>query len=281
MLGINQSHPHEPVPQAVPTSKLSFRYEKRSSTPEEKIRSFEICFAGGKMFSPFGGKERVANLAIHLPALWTGVPSMSRDQKSERRLPENQNAPATDDDAIRNHLTGKQTIGIYPLLPDDTCWFLAVDFDKKSWGIDAAAFAATCRRFQVPWLSSGRDQEMALMYGSSLTVLCPLPMREDWDVPLLTRTMENRHEIGLDSYDRLSQPGHHAQRCFGNLIALPLQKHPREQGNSVFLDELFPAAPRSVELFGVRSENANRSARSNNFRDSPRGKSNRSAPPFA
>jgi hypothetical protein len=54
------------------------------------------------------------------------------------------------DDAIRNHLTGKQTIGIYPLLPDETCWFLAVDFDKKCWMADAAAFAATCRRFEVP-----------------------------------------------------------------------------------------------------------------------------------
>jgi hypothetical protein len=54
------------------------------------------------------------------------------------------------DDAIRNHLTGKQTVGIYPLLPDDTCWFLAVDFDKKSWLADAAAFVATCKRFQVP-----------------------------------------------------------------------------------------------------------------------------------
>jgi hypothetical protein len=54
------------------------------------------------------------------------------------------------DKAIRNHLIGKLTIGIYPLLPDETCWFLAMDFDKKSWVADAAAFAATCRRFRVP-----------------------------------------------------------------------------------------------------------------------------------
>jgi hypothetical protein len=55
------------------------------------------------------------------------------------------------DNAIRNHLTGRLTGGIYPLIPDETCWFLAVDFDKKSWMADAAAFAATCRRFQVPF----------------------------------------------------------------------------------------------------------------------------------
>jgi hypothetical protein len=36
-------------------------------------------------------------------------------------------------EVVRKHLTGKHTLGIYPLLPDETCWFLAVDFDKKSW----------------------------------------------------------------------------------------------------------------------------------------------------
>jgi hypothetical protein len=48
------------------------------------------------------------------------------------------------DDVLRQHLEGKQTIGVYPLLLDETCWFLAVDFDKKSWQDDAAAGA--CQR---------------------------------------------------------------------------------------------------------------------------------------
>jgi hypothetical protein len=57
---------------------------------------------------------------------------------------------------------------------------------------------------------------------------------------LLTRTMEKRHEIGLDSYDRLFPSQDTMPKGgFGNLIALPLQKRPREQGNTVFLDELF------------------------------------------
>jgi hypothetical protein len=64
-----------------PLREVEFVHQRRRS------RSFEICFAGAKMFSPFAGKARVANLAIHLPGSRTGVPSMSRDQKSERRLP--------------------------------------------------------------------------------------------------------------------------------------------------------------------------------------------------
>jgi hypothetical protein len=39
------------------------------------------------------------------------------------------------DAVIERHLLGNETIGVYPLLPDDTCWLLAADFDKKTWGM--------------------------------------------------------------------------------------------------------------------------------------------------
>ena len=37
------------------------------------------------------------------------------------------------DQVIHDHLTGKLTAGVYPLLTDETCWFLAADFDKATW----------------------------------------------------------------------------------------------------------------------------------------------------
>ena len=61
--------------------------------------------------------------------------------------------PATDN-IIRNHLRGidvyggskrDYTIGIYPLLPDETCWFLAADFDKEAWMDDVSAYLETCK----------------------------------------------------------------------------------------------------------------------------------------
>jgi hypothetical protein len=57
---------------------------------------------------------------------------------------------------------------------------------------------------------------------------------------ILTKTMERRPEVGLDSYDRLF-PNQDTLPVggFGNLIALPLQRRLRELGNSVFLDERF------------------------------------------
>ena len=58
-------------------------------------------------------------------------------------------APMTDD-VIRQHLEGNHTIGIYPLLPEETCYLLALDFDKQSWMEDAAVFMETCNRMDVP-----------------------------------------------------------------------------------------------------------------------------------
>jgi TOTE conflict system, Archaeo-Eukaryotic Primase domain/Type III restriction enzyme, res subunit/Helicase conserved C-terminal domain len=57
---------------------------------------------------------------------------------------------AVTDEVIRQHLTGKKTIGIYPLCVDETCWLLAVDFDKAAWQEDSLAFLATCKRAGIP-----------------------------------------------------------------------------------------------------------------------------------
>jgi hypothetical protein len=60
------------------------------------------------------------------------------------------------DDVIRWHLSGKDADGkpfvgsVYPLLLDESCFFLAVDFDKAGWREDALAFLESCRRLQIP-----------------------------------------------------------------------------------------------------------------------------------
>jgi hypothetical protein len=65
------------------------------------------------------------------------------DQNTRKFLP-------LTDLVIENHLLGKETIGIYPLLADETCWFLPVDFDNKTWADDSRAFLDTCRELSVP-----------------------------------------------------------------------------------------------------------------------------------
>jgi hypothetical protein len=109
---------------------------------------------------------------------------------------------AITDEVIRQHLTGKKTIGIYPLLVDETCWLLAADFDKKTWQEDSLAFLATCNSTGIPaYLErsrSGDGGHVWIFFGSPV----PAVLSRKMGCALLTRTMERRHHLGLDSYDR-------------------------------------------------------------------------------
>ena len=54
------------------------------------------------------------------------------------------------DTVIYGHLAGARTVGAYPLLEDDTCYFLAVDFDEAEWREDAQGFIQSCTELGVP-----------------------------------------------------------------------------------------------------------------------------------
>src|SRR6266478_2237919 len=142
------------------------------------------------------------------------------------------------EEVIRDHLLGKQTIGVYPLLQDDTCWFVAVDFDKKTWESDACAFLKMCQETGVPASlersRSGNGGHVWIFFASPIQAALARKLAS----AVLTRTMERRYAMGLDSYDRLFPSQDTMPKGgFGNLIALPLQHGPRENGNSVFVDD--------------------------------------------
>ncbi|MFC2046555.1 DEAD/DEAH box helicase family protein [Chloroflexota bacterium] len=153
------------------------------------------------------------------------------------------------DNVVRNHLLGVDpqdrsrrdfTMGVYPMLLDETCWFLAIDLDKASWQEDAKAFWETCNLSDVPVAlersRSGNGGHFWFFFSEPI----PAALARRMGTLLLTQTMERRPEIGLDSYDRFFPSQDTLSRGgFGNLIALPLQKKPREKGNSLFLDGTF------------------------------------------
>jgi superfamily II DNA or RNA helicase len=148
------------------------------------------------------------------------------------------------DDVAREHLVGEHTVGLYPLLQDETCWLLAVDFDKKTWQQDAAAFLTACRELEVPASlersRSGNGGHVWIFFERAI----PATTARKLGCVILTRTMESRHQIGLDSYDRFfPNQDTMPKGGFGNLIALPLQKAPRANGNSVFIDAGFRPYP--------------------------------------
>jgi hypothetical protein len=57
--------------------------------------------------------------------------------------------PVTDQ-VLFDHLSGKHTVGVYPLLTDDACFFLAADFDQADWREDARAVMQSCRELHIP-----------------------------------------------------------------------------------------------------------------------------------
>jgi superfamily II DNA or RNA helicase/very-short-patch-repair endonuclease len=164
------------------------------------------------------------------------------------------------DEVIRQHLVGRDdsgrdfVMGIYPMLQDETCYFLAADFDKESWQEDAKAFLGTCRQMNLPAAlersRSGKGGHVWLFFNEAV----PATLARILGSHVLTETMERRPEMGLDSYDRFF-PNQDTlpQGGFGNLIALPLQKRPREFGNSVFLDDnLVPLADQWAFMSSIR-----------------------------
>lgn len=142
------------------------------------------------------------------------------------------------DQVILDHLRGRHVVGVYPLLEDETTWFLAADFDGSSWQDDVVAFAETCCSVGVPAAiersRSGNGAHAWLFF--TMPVAANVARR--MGCYLITETMSRRHELSMGSYDRLFPNQDTMPRGgFGNLIALPLQYEPRQHANSVFVDE--------------------------------------------
>jgi superfamily II DNA or RNA helicase len=142
------------------------------------------------------------------------------------------------DQVLYDHLAGKHMIGVYPLLQDETCCFLAIDFDKTTWQKDALAFINICRKFSISAAlersQSGNGAHIWIFFKDAI----PARLARLLGTGLLTQTMQQRHDVSLDSYDRLfPNQDTMPKGGFGNLIALPLQGARRKKGNSLFLND--------------------------------------------
>jgi superfamily II DNA or RNA helicase len=160
---------------------------------------------------------------------------------------------------LRRHLEGRQTVGIYPLQADETCWLVAVDLDGNSWREDVAALRDSAEDLGIPLLversRSGDGAHAWVLFSEPVSA----HVARSVGSLLLTRTMTHR-AIAMSSYDRLF-PNQDTMPAggFGNLIALPLQRDRRGHGCTVFLDEgLEPYHDQWVYLAGVERLPANR-----------------------
>jgi superfamily II DNA or RNA helicase len=219
-----------------------------SSPTAEKVAFFRRLFAGRPDIFPVRWENQKAGKSGYAPACaneWAkGICGKPRVKCGE--CPHQAFIPVSDG-MIEKHLRGGDrgwradadfVAGVYPLLSDETCWFLAADFDKDDWMADALAMIDTCHAKGVPAAlersRSGNGGHVWIFFSE------PVPARiaRQLGSALLTETLERRPDVGFASYDRFF-PSQDTMPLggFGNLIALPLQRKSRERGNSVFIDE--------------------------------------------
>ena len=164
---------------------------------------------------------------------------------------------------IMQHLTGDRedcsdVIGIYPMLPDETCNCVVFDFDNHDdntnrddfantdelWKEEVNALREICRIYGVDILTersrSGRGAHIWIFFQEPV----PARLARLFGTALLTKGAESVNQKNFRTYDRmLPAQDHMPAGGLGNLIALPLQGQALKKGNSAFIDEDWKVYP--------------------------------------
>jgi superfamily II DNA or RNA helicase len=141
------------------------------------------------------------------------------------------------DDQLTKHLKGEQLVGIYPLLKDNTSWFIVADFDEQNWIADGRKFLECCKAKNVPaYLERSRSGK-----GGHVWIFFSQPYAAIKSRKIILSFLTESGIISAfdknSSFDRLfPNQDTLSGKGLGNLIALPLHKPALEQGNSCFID---------------------------------------------
>jgi len=235
LIALLEKHDIEWRPPSIPA--IPAAEQPRLST-EEKVALFRRLFRGRTDAYPMRWESKTTGKSGYAPACaneWrAGVcekPRIKCGHCSNRLL-----IPLSDA-VIYDHLAGEHTVGVYALLDDDSCYFLAIDFDEAQWRDDARAFMQSCDELGVPAAlevsRSGKGAHVWVFFSSRV----PARDARRLETAIISHTCTRTRQLQLTSYDRLfPNQDTMPKGGFGNLIAFPLQKVPREMGFSVFVD---------------------------------------------
>ncbi len=209
---------------------------------QDNLEIFKSLFKGRR--DVFAIRWEKDNKSGYVPAYdlnWDEFKKHKENGGSLKDFANKRYAPLTDV-RLGNHLSGKEVIGIYPLLPDNTSWFIAADFDEtisknKSWIIECRLFLKECEKYQLPvYLErsrSGSGGHVWLFFEN------PYPAMKSRKIFKYLLTSCSTASTKDSSFDRLfPNQDYHSGKELGNLIALPLQKRAFENRNTCFIDPL-------------------------------------------
>lgn len=211
------------------------------NTPEEKVQLFQRLFSCRKdIFPRFWENEKTGKKGYSPVCTNEWVKPICNKPKVKCSDCQHQSFVPLDDISVKGHLQGAHIAGTYAIRPDNTCIFLAADFDKATWKKDALAFKKAAREFgieaYVEISKSGNGAHVWIFFDEPVLA----NKARQLGTLILVRASSLCRQIKLSSHDRffpnqdiLPKGG------FGNLIALPLQRKARDIGNTLFVDEDF------------------------------------------
>jgi superfamily II DNA or RNA helicase len=254
LIGLLEAHRIEWRPTRQPAA-LPTDAERSVLSTDEKLALFRRLFRGRTDVYPVRWESKTTGKAGYSPACaneWR--PGVCEKPRIKCGDCGNRMLIPLSDKVIYDHLAGEHTAGIYPLLEDYTCYFLAIDFDEAEWREDARAFIKSCVELGVPAAleisRSGEGAHAWIFFDRRV------PAREArrLGTAIISHTCTRTRQLKLNSYDRLfPNQDTMPKGGFGNLIALPLQKRPRESNRSVFVDpELVPYTDQWAYLTTIR-----------------------------
>ena len=211
-------------------------------TPAEKVSLFLDLFGTRRSVYPKRWENNKAGKSGYSPAC--NNDSFANRQSGICRKPQvkcsecpHQRFPPLDERAVETHLRGEQTLGVYAIGTDDTCRFLAADFDGEGWREDVLAYREAAERLglavAIERSRSGNGAHGWIFFAGPV----PAVTARRLGTILVAKASALRPTLGLGAYDRLF-PNQDILPVggFGNLIALPLAKAPRQNGNTLFVD---------------------------------------------
>ena len=235
-------------------SNLSSDNEKlvsRVSSPQEKINLFKSLFVGRQDVFALRWQNSKSGNSGYSPVCENKWMSGKCDMKKYScstcpfKLP-----VGLDDKYFYNHLAGKDelardVIGLYPLLPENLCRFLAIDFDNHKenaalWKSDILAVHNTSSELNISSYieisRSGNGGHLWFFFEDNISARLARKLGS----AILKLAMQKRHSISFESFDRMFPNQDEIPKGgYGNLIALPLQGKAVKEGHSVFVDDAF------------------------------------------